>query len=117
MGCRCADIACCQNELNILSGTVEPNVAIVDKSNEQVSQTMRVAGDGVGQAINTDTIHEVEMRLYSLNKEANDLSYSLAVDCSNEIQRVSSLLEQMRSEDHAHHEAEAAAAAAANDGV
>jgi len=113
MGCRCSAIARCQNELNILSGTISSNINVAVNDSTEISQTLRQLANNIGESINTDTIYDVESLLASLNTQGNELSQALSGNCSNEIQRLSSLLQQMRSEDRAHHEAEEAAAAAA----
>jgi hypothetical protein len=73
----------------------------------------------VGKAINTNTILEVESLLGNLNKQGHQSTQELGDKCNGEIQRLSALLEQMQTEDRAHHKAlaEAKAAAAASSGA
>lgn len=110
MSCRCSNIARCQNELNILSGTISSNINGAVNDSAQITQTLRKLANSIGESINTDTICEVESLLASLNTQGDELSQGLSRNFNNEIQRLSSLLRQMRSEDRAHHEAKAAAA-------
>lgn len=113
MGCRCSDISRCQNELNILSGVVCADIQQANSGSAQISQALKLAAGSVVEALNTDTIYDVNTLLGALNQRGGELSQGLCSACNSEVRRLSSLLQQMRSEDRAHHEAEAAAAAAA----
>lgn len=110
MGCCCAEIARCQRELNILSGGTRPDIGRAGSYGVQISETLKTAASAVGGAINTDTIGEVQAALGELNRQGEEGTRGLSADCGREIQRLTALLERMRSEDRTHHAAEAAAA-------
>ncbi|MDR2487326.1 MAG: hypothetical protein LBD12_05110 [Clostridiales Family XIII bacterium] len=56
MGCRCFDIARCQRDLSAMGGVVSPNVNTASSCSAQISQSMRLAAQGVGDAVSTATI-------------------------------------------------------------
>lgn len=113
MGCRCADIARCKGELDMLNGAVAAGLQAAEGHSAQATQALQNAAKSVGESVAAPAMNALQTRLAALHTRAHQLLPGLQSRCGTETQRLQALLAALQSEDSAHHAARAAAKAAA----
>lgn len=113
MGCRCSEIAICQNDLSILSSPISSALSRAASSNAPVSPSLGAGSQDLGTAIYFASLPQLQQLLSLANKKQDESIPRLQGRLGQETAKVSSMLSAFQAEDTAYHEEQARLAAAA----
>jgi hypothetical protein len=112
MACKCASIEKCKHDIWILSSQVSEALTKARAKVSVVTPALQAAATSLEQAVTIDHLHDVEGLLAKLNKQVDTSCAELVKGCGSEVQRLTSTLRSMTSEDAAYHDEQRRRAAA-----